>query len=59
MTAAYIIYVLRWIVLAVPGAWLLRWMQRRCGSQLLAMVLSQGLLGLAVYRYEVYTSGYV
>lgn len=43
------VYVLRWIVLAVPGAWVLVQVQRRVRGTYAAMIVSQGILGALVY----------
>ena len=43
------IYTLRWIVLAVPGAWFLAAVQNIVPSQFWAMIISQGVLGYFVY----------
>jgi hypothetical protein len=43
------VYVLRWIVLAVPGAWVLVQVQRRVRGTYAAMIVSQGVLGAAVF----------
>lgn len=52
----YLLYVARWVVLAIPGAGLLRLTCRimsvwKCKDEpiVLAMLISQGLLGMVVY----------
>lgn len=47
--AKYILYILRWMVLAVPGAWFLMQAENIIPNVYLAMVISQGMLGAAVY----------
>lgn len=46
---SYVLYVLRWMVLAIPGAWFLVQVQCVIENTYLAMVISQGLLGAVVY----------
>lgn len=46
---SYVLYVLRWMALAVPGAWFLVQVQNVIENTYLAMVISQGLLGAGVY----------
>lgn len=43
------VYVLRWIVLAIPGAMFLIQVQKRIKGTYAAMIVSQGILGAAVY----------
>ncbi len=45
----YTLYILRWMVLAVPGAWFLVQTENVIENTYLAMVISQGVLGAAVY----------
>jgi hypothetical protein len=45
----YALYVLRWVVLAVPGAWFLLQVQKVISDTYLAMLASQGILGAVVY----------
>lgn len=46
---SYALYVLRWVVLALPGSWLLMYVQRRVRSTTAAMIVSQAVLGVAVF----------
>ncbi len=43
------IYTFRWIALAIPGAWFLLQVQKRIKNTYVAMVVSQGMLGAAVF----------
>ncbi len=43
------LYVLRWIVLAVPGAMFLLQVQKRIKNTYWAMIVSQGVLGAIVF----------
>lgn len=43
------IYILRWIILAIPGAWFLVQVQKRIKGTYAAMIVSQGILGAIVY----------
>jgi len=45
----YILYILRWVALAIPGAWFLVQVQKVISSTYLAMICSQGILGAVVY----------
>jgi len=45
----YILYVLRWMVLAIPGAWFLVQVQGVIEDVYIAMIVSQGVLGAVVY----------
>lgn len=52
----YCLYVARWIVLAVPGAWVLQGVRRLLRKKdeqkeniILAMLISQGILGALVF----------
>ncbi len=45
----YILYVLRWMALAIPGAWCLVQARKVIPNTYAAMIVSQGLLGAAVY----------
>lgn len=43
------IYILRWIILAIPGALFLVQVQKRIKGTYPAMIVSQGALGALVY----------
>ncbi len=43
------LYILRWIVLAIPGAWVLIQTKKFIKNTYLAMVISQALLGAVVF----------
>lgn len=45
----YVLYVSRWMVLAVPGAWFLTKIQTLFPGVYIPMIVSQGILGAAVY----------
>ena len=50
----HLVYIARWVVLAVPGAWVLQAVRRilvRRGkdSLVVAMLISQGILGMIVF----------
>ena len=48
---SYVLYVLRWMALAVPGAWFLVQVQNVIENTYLAMVISQGFtIPTALYR---------
>jgi hypothetical protein len=44
----YLIYVVRWLILAIPGAWLLQFINQFIPT-FYAMLVSQTLLGMTVY----------
>ena len=64
----YCLYVARWVVLAVPGAWVLQGVRKvlagkkgRAGEEregkeniVLAMLISQCLLGMVVYFVDIF-----
>lgn len=45
----YALYIFRWMVLAVPGAWFLTKIQTLFPGVYIPMIVSQGILGAAVY----------
>jgi hypothetical protein len=44
----YFIYVMRWLILAIPGAWVLQFISQYMPT-FWAMLVSQTLLGMIVY----------
>jgi len=42
------VYIMRWVALAVPGAWFLVQVQKRIKGTYAAMVVSQAILGMVV-----------
>ena len=45
----FILYILRWMVLAIPGAMCLMLAQRIIPNVYMAMVMTQGVLGAVVF----------
>ena len=45
----YALYVLRWAVLAIPGAWFLIQVQAVIQNTYIAMLTSQAILGAIIY----------
>lgn len=45
----YFTYIIRWAVLAVPGAVFLVWVRRYISGWLASMIVSQTILGAVVY----------
>lgn len=45
----YIIYILRWIVFAIPGAWFLIQVQKIFPEPYTSMIISQGILGALIF----------
>lgn len=45
----HLIYITRWIVLAIPGAMLLQMVRQVIPDITFAMLISQGILGAAVF----------
>ena len=43
------VYIMRWVALAVPGAWFLVQVQKRIKGTYAAMVVSQAILGAIVF----------
>jgi hypothetical protein len=53
----YLIYDLRWILLAIPGSWLYNYILNKVKSPMKAMVISQALMGLIVFWIDLLIFG--
>jgi hypothetical protein len=53
----YLVYDLRWILLAVPSSWIYNYILNKVKSPMKAMIISQALMGLVVFWIDLIIFG--